>query len=167
MNAQGRNIMTRSFMISVSLLVVETVIVLVCFGQQPSPSPSPSASPAKPSEQIDTTKFDEPMPLQSIERFDGRTALKNPRLLVAGQAEIQMTLRNWTIPNRQRIERFPEQGFLIVQVRSGEDMYTVIDGQRQKRTVEEFFTVPSGSNLSIETGNDTVGLQTMAIKTPK
>jgi hypothetical protein len=167
MNAQGRNIMTRSFMIGVSLLVVETVIVLVCFGQQPSPSPSPSASPAKPGEQIDTTKFDEPMPLQPIERFDGRTALKNPRLLAAGQAEIQMTLRNWNIPNRQRIERFPEQGFLIVQVRSGEDVYTVIDGQRQKRTVEEFFTVPSGSNLSIETGNDTVVLQTMAIKTPK
>ena len=134
--------MTRSFMIGVSLLVVETVIVLVCFGQQPSPSPSPSASPAKLGEQIDTTKFDEPMPLQPIERFDGRTALKNPRLLAAGQAEIQMTLRNWTIPNRQRIERFPEQGFLIVQVRSGEDVYTVIDGQRQKRTVEEFFTVP-------------------------
>jgi hypothetical protein len=167
MNAQGRNIMTRYFMIGVSLLVVETVIVLVCFGQQPSPPPSPSASPAKPGEQIDTTKFDEPMPLQPIERFDGRTALKNLRLLAAGQAEIQMTLRNWTIPNRQRIERFPEQGFLIVQVRSGEDVYTVIDGQRQKRTVEEFFTVPSGSNLSIETGNDTVVLQTMAIKTPK
>jgi hypothetical protein len=167
MNAQGRDIMTRSFMIGVSLLVVETVIVLVCFGQQPSPSASPSASPAKPGEQIDTTKFDEPMPLQPIERFDGRTTLKNPRLLAAGQAEIQMTLRNWTIPNRQRIERFPEQGFLIVQVRSGEDVYTVIDGQRQKRTVEEFFTVPSGSNLSIETGNDTVVLQTMAIKTPK
>jgi hypothetical protein len=154
-------------MIGVSVLVVETVIVLVCFGQQPSPSPSPSASPAKPGEQIDTTKFDEPMPLQPIERLDGRTALKNPRLLAAGQAEIQMTLRNWTIPNRQRIERFPEQGFLIVQVRSGEDVYTVIDGQRQKRTVEEFFTVPSGSNLSIETGNDTVVLQTMAVKTPK
>jgi hypothetical protein len=165
MNAQGRNIMTRSFMIGGSLLVVETVIVLVCFGQQPSPSPS--ASPANPGEQIDTTKFDEPMPLQPIERFDGRTTLTNPRLLAAGQAEIQMTLRNWTIPNRQRIERFPEQGFLIVQVRSGEDVYTVIDGQRQKRTVEEFFTVPSGSNLSIETGNDSVVLQTMAIKTLK
>lgn len=126
--------MTPSFMLGVSLLVVETIIVLVCFGQQPSPSPSPSASPAKLGEQIDTNKFDEPMPLQPIERFDGRTALKNPRLLAAGQAEIQMTLRNWIIPNRQRIERFPEQGFLIVQVRSGEDVYTVIDGQRQKRT---------------------------------
>jgi len=159
--------MTRFFMTGVSLLIVETVIVLVCFGQQPSPPPSPTANPAKPGEQIDTSKFDEPMPLQPIERFDGRTALKNPSLLAAGQAEIQMTLRNWIIPNRQRVERFPEQGFLIVQVRSGEDMYTVIDGQRRKRTIEEFFTVPSGSDLSIETGNYTVVLQTMAIKTPK
>jgi len=56
---------------------------------------------------------------------------------------------------------------LIVHVRSGEDMYTVIDGQRQKRAVDEFFTVSSGSTLSIETGNDTVVLQTMAIKAAK
>jgi len=104
------------------------------------------------------------MPLQPIDRFNGRASVSNARLLAAGQAEIQMTLRNWTISNRQRIERFPETGFLIVQVRSGEDMFTVIDGQRQKRTVEEFFTVPSGSTLSIETGNDSVVLQTLAIK---
>jgi len=43
----------------------------------------------------------------------------------------------------------------------------VIDGQRQKRTVEEYFTVPSGSTLSIETGNDSVVLQTLAIKPGK
>jgi len=156
--------MKRYSMMGLTLLIVETVIVLVCFGQRPSPSPS--ASPAKQGEQTDASKFDEAMPLQPVERFDGRTALKNEKLLAAGQAEIQMRLRNWTIPNRQRIDRFPEDGFLIVQVRSGEDMYTVIDGQRQKRTVEEFFTVSSGSTLTIETGNDSVVLQTMAIKKP-
>jgi len=157
----GRKIMKRYFVMGLSLLLVEATIILVCFAQRPSPSPS--ASPAKP----DASKFDETMPLQPIERFDGRAALKNPKLLAAGQAGVQMTLRNWGIPNRQRIERFPEQGFLIVQVRSGEDMFTVIDGQRQKRAVDEFFTVPSGSTFSIETGNDTVELQTLAIKSAK
>ena len=58
-------------------------------------------------------------------------------------------------------------GDRLVQVRSGEDMYTVIDGQRQKRAIDEFFTVSSGSTLSIETGNDTVVLQTLAIKPAK
>ena len=152
--------MKRYFVTCLSLLLVGTV-ALVCFAQRPSPSPS--ASPAN-EEEGRSEKFDQTLPLQPIERFDGRAALKNPKLLTAGQGQIQMTLRNWSIPNRQRIDKFPEQGFLIVQVRSGEDMYTVIDGQRQKRAIDEFFTVPSGSTLSIETGNDTVVLQTMAIK---
>ncbi len=156
--------MKRYFVMSLSLLLVETLIALVCFAQRPSPSPSPRA-PAPPSPS--PPRIDATLPLQPIERFDGRAALKNPKLLAAGQGQIQLTLRNWNIPNRQRIDRFPEQGFLIVQVRSGEDMYTVIDGQRQKRAIDEFFTVPSGSTLSIETGNDTVVLQTMAIKPAK
>jgi hypothetical protein len=158
--------MKRYFLMCLSLLLVETVIALVCFAQRPSPSPSPKASPAG-EEEGRSEKFDQTMPLQPIDRFDGRAALKNPKLLAAGQGQVQMTLRNWSIPNRQRIDKFPEQGFLIVQVRSGEDMYTVIDGQRQKRAIDEFFTVASGSTLSIETGNDTVVLQTMAIKPAK
>jgi len=158
-----RNIMKRYFVMSLCFLLVETLIALACFGQRPSPSPT--ASPA--GEEQRSEKFDQTMPLQPIDRFDGRAALKNPKLLAAGQGQIQVTLRNWGIPNRQRIDKFPEQGFLIVQVRSGEDMYTIIDGQRQKRAVDEFFTVPSGSTLSIETGNDTVDLQTLAIKPAK
>ena len=154
--------MKRYIMMGVGLLMVEIFIVLVSLGQRPTPSPT--GTPAQPGKTTEASKFDEPMPLQPIDRFDGPTSLSNARLMATGHAEIQMTLRNWTIPNRQRIERFPEQGFLIIQVRSGEDMFTVIDGQRQKRTVEEFFTVPSGSTMSIETGNDSVVLQTMAIK---
>lgn len=157
--------MKRYIMMGMGLFIAEALIVLVCLGQHPSPSPT--ATPAGPGTQTDTSKFDELMPLQPVERFDGRASVSNPRLLAAGQAEVQMTLRNWTIPNRQRIERFPETGFLIVQVRSGEDVFTVIDGQRQKRGVDEFFTVPSGSTLSIETGNDSVVLQTLAIKPAK
>jgi hypothetical protein len=157
--------MKRYIMMGMGLFIAEALIVLVSLGQHPSPSPA--GTPTESGKQTDSSKFDEPMPLLPVERFEGRASVSNARLLAAGQAEIQMTLRNWTIPNRQRIERFPETGFLIVQVRSGEDVFTVIDGQRQKRTVEEFFTVPSGSTLSIETGNDSVVLQTLAIKPGK
>ncbi len=153
--------MKRYIVVAVGLLLSETLMVLVSLGQRPSPSPTATAT--QPGNKTDNSKFDEAMPLEPIERFEGRSSLKNPRLHAAGQAEIQMTLRNWTIPNRQRIDRFPQQGFLIVQVRSGEDMVTVIDGQRQKHAIDEFFTVPSGSTMSIETGDDTVVLQTLAI----
>lgn len=157
--------MKRYIVMGMGLLIAEALIVLVSVGQHPSPSPT--ATPAERGQPTDASKFDEPMPLQPVDRFDGRASVSNARLMAAGQAEIRMTLRNWTIPNRQRIVQFPETGFLIVQVRSGEDFFTVIDGQRQKRTVDEFFTVPSGSTLSIETGNDSVVLQTLAIKPGK
>lgn len=157
--------MKRFVMMGISLVVAETVIVLVSLGQ--NPSPSPKGSPAQPGKPAEAAKFDEPKALRPIDRFDGLTTLSNARLkAAAGRGKVQMTLRNWDIPNRQRVDRFPEQGFLIVQVRSGEDLVTEIDGQRQQRKVEEFFTVPTGSTMSIETGNDTAIIQTLAIKEP-
>ncbi len=155
--------MKRVILIGISLGLAGTFLVLTCFGQRPTPSPKGSPPSTGKSE---ASKFDEPVKLSPIERFDGRAALRNERLKAAGQGEIQMTLRNWDIPNRQRIERFPEQGFLVVQVRAGEDLVTVIDGQRQQRKVDEFFTVPNGSTMSIETGNDTAIIQTLAIRPP-
>ena len=104
------------------------------------------------------------MALQPVERFNGRTTLRNPRVAAkVAQADVQVTLRNWIIPNRQRVERLPENGFLVIQVRSGEDLTTVINGERRERRVEEFFTVPAGATLSVETGNDTAILQILSI----
>jgi len=157
--------MKRFFMIGISFAIAETVIVLASLGQ--NPSPSPKGSPAREGKPDEAAKFDEPTILKPLDRFDGRTVLRNARLTAAGQGEIQMTLRNWDIPNRQRIERFPELGFLIVQVRSGDDLVTVIDGHRQQRYVDEFFTVPAGSTMSIETGTDTSIIQTLAITTSR
>jgi hypothetical protein len=111
-----------------------------------------------------------PFPIETTrtDRFDGRVIVRGSqqRPSTAGPSEIQIALRNWIIPNGQRIERFPEPGFLLVQVRSGEDLVTVIDGQRQLRQVDEFFVVPAGSSMSVETGNDTVIIQTLAIRSP-
>jgi hypothetical protein len=119
-----------------------------------SPTQKPEAGPS--------SKFDAPVELQPIERFNGRTTLRSPR--AAKQAQnVQVTLRNWIIPNRQRVERLAESGFLVVQVRSGEDLTTVINGERRQRKVEEFFTVPAGTTLSVETGNDSAILQILSI----
>ena len=153
--------MKRCIRVGMGIVLIEILVVIVSLGQRPSPA----AAPAQGSEPSAASKFDEPMVIQPIDRFDSHTILRGPRLAAAGaQTEFRMTLRSWIIPNRQRIERFPEQGFLIVQVRSGEDMATVIDGRRQQRKVDEYFTVPLGSHMSIETGNDTAIIQTFAMR---
>ena len=71
-----------------------------------------------------------------------------------------MVIRNWTILNRQQITRFPQKGFLIAQLRAG-TLITVIDDKRQERTEGEFWIVPAGSFMSVETGDDLAVLQTI------
>jgi len=98
-------------------------------------------------------------PLRPIERFDGRTAWRTK----AGTLQaIHVALRNCGIHGRQRIRRFPEQGLMIVQLRGGE-VTTVIDGKEQKRKGGEFWTVPTGSSMSISVTSESASLQTLAV----
>lgn len=95
-----------------------------------------------------------------FERFDGTITLRAKD----GQSrELHVVIRNWTIDRGQKIPRFPEAGFMIVQLRGGQ-LTTVIDSQRQERREDEFWTVPVGSSMSVETGNDSATLQTMAVR---
>jgi hypothetical protein len=52
---------------------------------------------------------------------------------------------------------------VIVQLTGGE-LVTIIDGQRRERKSGEFWTVPAGEAMSIETGTDSAALQTVTIK---
>jgi len=105
-------------------------------------------------------QFDAPIRLEPFERFDGTITLRTKD----GQVrKLHVVIRNWIIPNRQRIQRFPEEGFIVVQLRGGE-LRTVIDGQRQERSEDEFWTVPAGASMSIETGNESAIIQTMAVR---
>ena len=112
-------------------------------GQQ-SPSPSPAGK-----ELFETTT-----------RFQGTLALGSPEK--RGDAP-EVSIRVWTIYDHQRIERFSEQGFIIAHLRAGE-LTTVINGTRQERREDEFWTVPEGATMSIETDRDTATLQTWAIR---
>ena len=167
--------MRRIVLTGFGLLLAGVFLVVISRGQKqqqtasPTPTASPAGSPTQQGTPLDAAKFDPPIELQPVDRFAGKVGVRSKRLTAAGGGptnDLQITLRNWHIPNRQRIEHFPEQGFLIVQVRSGEDVVTVIDGQRQQRKAEEYFTVADGSTLSIETGNDSAIIQTVAIKKP-
>ena len=105
-------------------------------------------------------KPDVPGLRRPFERFDGKITLRTKD----GQSrELHVVIRNWIIDRGQTIQRFPEAGFMIVQLRGGQ-LTTVIDSQRQERQEDEFWTVPAGSSLSIETGNDSALLQTMVVR---
>jgi len=135
------------------------VLVSALHSVAQSPTQRPEISPS--------SKFDQPVTLEPIERFNGLTTLRSPDAAVKAAQNVQVTLRNWIIPNRQRVDRLQENGFLVVQVRSGEDLTTVINGERRQRKVEEFFTVPAGTTLSVETGNDSAILQILSISPAK
>ena len=117
----------------------------------------------KPPEGGAATKFDEPVALQPVERFNAAVRLRSAKPAAKG-AEVQVALRNWIIPNRQRVEQVPENGFLLIQIRSGEDVVTVINADRRERKAEEFFVVPAGVKFSVETGNDSAILQVLSIR---
>ena len=95
-----------------------------------------------------------------FDRFEGTVELR-PREGTARR--VRVVMRNWIIDNRRQISRFPEEGFLIVQLRAGK-LTTTIEGKRAERTEDEFWTVPAGSVMSIETGNDSAIIQTVAIR---
>lgn len=132
--------------ISESLIVV-SILSTTALAQQ--------ARPVESKEQ-----FDAPIRLEPFERFDGVVTLRTKD----GQLrKLHVVIRNWIIPNRQRIQRFPEEGFIVVQLRGGE-LTTVIEGQRQERSEDEFWTVPTGASMSVQTGNESAIIQTMAVR---
>jgi hypothetical protein len=98
--------------------------------------------------------------LVPIERFSAPLpARRNPAL-----AGARVVFRHWNITNDQRVE-IPHQGFLVVHVHSGDIMVTV-DGTRTERHGDEFFTVPPGVRLIVETSRDSVVLRTLDTITP-
>lgn len=105
-----------------------------------------------------------PVPAQEmlvpVERFDGTTSL---RTRDGRERTVQVVIRNWTIPNRQRLARFPQDGFMVVHLRAGE-VITVIDGQRQARREDEIWAVPAGASMSVETGTESASLQTVTVR---
>jgi hypothetical protein len=104
-------------------------------------------------------KADYPGLRKPFERFDGTIALRTRD----GQVRrLRVVIRNWIIDRGQVISRFPESGFLIVQLRAGE-VVTVIDGQRQERLEDEFWTVPAGSAMAVETRKESAILQTTVV----
>lgn len=98
--------------------------------------------------------------LAPVERFNGAISM---RMQDGRQRTVQVVIRNWSIPNGQRIARFPQDGFMIVHLRAGQ-LTTVIDGQRRARYEDEMWAVPAEASMGIETGTESASLQTVTVR---
>jgi len=98
-----------------------------------------------------------------LDRFEGALALAEVN---GAERRIVVTIRNWTIQNGHRVDDFPVPGLMVVQVRGG-SLTTIVGGQRRRRGTDEFFVVPSGTKLSLETDDDTASFQVVTLRSPQ
>jgi quercetin dioxygenase-like cupin family protein len=97
--------------------------------------------------------------LQSFGRFDGRLTLRAPE----GRArEIHVVVRQWQIHGRQRVDRFPERGFVVVHLHSGR-VTTVINGKEETRKGGDFWVVPAGASMSVVVTSESALLETTTV----
>lgn len=99
---------------------------------------------------------------EPVTRFDGIVTIKNAD---GTSRDLTVTIQDWIVDGGLSIRRFPVRGFAVVQLVAG-PVVTNIKGQRTERQEEEFWTLPVGTAMSVETGNDSAVLQTVTVKRP-
>jgi len=72
----------------------------------------------------------------------------------AAAQPVRVSLRDWVVRNGQRAS-LTAGGMLIVHLHGGGPVFASVDGVRTERKDDEFFVVPPGATLLVETGNDT------------
>ena len=93
-------------------------------------------------------------------RFEGEIVM---RLKSGATKTVHAVLTDWGIHGTSKIERFPAQGFLVVQLHSGY-VTVVINGREEKHRGGDFWNVPAGASMSLQVTSESAVLQTMAIK---
>lgn len=103
-----------------------------------------------------------PNALQPVDRYDNR----NMTLLKAGKAvPTHVTIRDWQIHGRQKIEKFPEAGILIVQLQSGR-VTTTIRGVQEKREPGDYWNVADGTSMGVQVTSESAILHIVALGKP-
>jgi quercetin dioxygenase-like cupin family protein len=116
----------------------------------PAATPAPAAAQARP---------DYPG-VEARDRFAGSLRLSARD----GSARaLQVEVHHWSIRGGQRATPAASPGFRVMQLLAGA-VTTVIDGQRVARREGEFWTVPAGAALGLETGDDTAVLQVTTVR---
>jgi hypothetical protein len=100
------------------------------------------------------------VPVSHVERFNGDTTLP----LKGGQSRaLHVIVEDWGIHGRQRIEKFPQEGFLLVHLLAGK-VTTVINGKEQAHNGGEYWIVPVGSSMSVQVTSESASLQTLSVR---
>jgi len=95
----------------------------------------------------------------TFDRFVGALVARTPE---GRERPLRVSMRNYIIQNRTRLPRVGGGGTMVVHVRAG-SLTTVIDGKRQERLADQFWVVPSGAEMAIETGEDSAIIQVVTI----
>ena len=98
--------------------------------------------------------------------FEGKTRVRDVR--AKGELrDADVRIQNVAIVGGQKLEALElrSNGITIVQLRGGK-LTTVIGSKRQERKEGEFWTVPPGLKMGIETEDDTATIQTIEISRP-
>jgi uncharacterized cupin superfamily protein len=98
-------------------------------------------------------------PLGPTPRFSGSVSFKGKD---GSPKEVPVQIRNWSVLGGRAIDRFPEQGFLIVHLLAGQ-VSTVIDGKEQSWKTGDSWTVPAGSYMSLTVKREMATLQVVSI----
>jgi hypothetical protein len=72
----------------------------------------------------------------------------------AAAQPVRVSLRDWVVRNRQKAS-LTAGGMLIMHLHGGAPVFTTVNGVRTERKDDEFFVVPPGATLVVETGDDT------------
>ncbi len=103
-----------------------------------------------------------PNALQPLERYDNRQLT----LMKAGKpVPAHVTIRDWQIHGRQKIEKFPETGALIVHLQAGR-VTTTIAGLQEKREPGDYWKVPAGTSMGVQVTSESAILSIVAIQKP-
>jgi hypothetical protein len=93
------------------------------------------------------------------ERFQGPLTLKTK----AGKTlALNVGLRVWSIDGTLGRQTLRTTDYTIFRLRAGK-IKTVVDGKEQVRNVDEYWTLPAGSTLSLEVKGETALLETTTI----
>jgi quercetin dioxygenase-like cupin family protein len=76
---------------------------------------------------------------------------------------LRVDVHHWAIRGGQRVTPAASPGFRVVQLLAGA-VTTVIDGERAARREGEFWTVPAGAAMRLQTGDDAAVLQVTTVR---
>jgi hypothetical protein len=137
---------TQTIAVVLSLLIPATPTT---HGQAARSQPAPS-QPARRASGVVTVR----------QQFQGTTEMRS-----GDRAQpVRVDIRLWSLAGAQRIDTLdlPFRGLLVVELRAGR-IATIIGGRRVERREGEIWSVPAGTTMQLETGDNMATLQTTLI----